>query len=404
MTILFDTTAHLPMRAGDWEPEKVRMAVTRICADTEAARRPGGFWPVHPEDLDEPDDQASELLNLYHGAAGVVAALHLLAQAGVTAPMTDLAALVEELHAAYLAKPVATPVPVPAFLTGESGLLLASYRVAPSEAKAQRLLALVRANVGAPQGELLWGTPGTLVVASFMRAWTGDVAWDTAVQESVENVWSTWAWDADEGVHLWTQDLYGERSRFLGAAHGFAGNVRALIGAWDLLGPARQAELVARTEAVLTRYALRVAGFANWRPRVGSPDDGPAPRIQWCHGAPGIVTSLAGLPAGASARLDELLYQAGQLIWRAGPVAKGAGLCHGTAGNGYALLALHRRTGDPSWLVRARTFAMAAVAQYETRRHTSPPWCSLWTGDLGLAVYLWHCLQGEGGLPSLDVL
>jgi hypothetical protein len=28
----------------------------------------------------------------------------------------------------------------------------------------------------------------------------------------------------------------------------------------------------------------------------------------------------------------------------------------------------------------------------------------LWTGDAGLAVYLWHCLEGGGGMPGLDIL
>ena len=404
MTILFDTTAHLPLRAADWDSERIRGVLARICDEAEAARLPGGFWPVHPEDLDEPDDDATELRSLYHGAAGVVAALHLLAGYGFTAPRVDLAALSDEIHAGYLARPVATPAPEPSYLIGESGVLLVGYRVAPTAAKAARLLALVRSNVNAPQREFLWGAPGTLVAASFMRAWTEEPAWDAAVSETLERVWDTWAWDAAEGVHLWTQDLYGQRVRYLGAGHGFAGNVRALIGAWDLLGPARQAELVARCEATLARYARRVAGFANWPSRVESPADGPAPSVQWCHGAPGIVTSLAGLPEGTSALLDALLLEAGELTWRAGPLAKGSGLCHGTAGNGYALLALHRRTGDPSWLSRARTFAMAAAAQYEARRRSSPAWCSLWTGDLGLAVYLGHCLRGGGGLPSLDVL
>ena len=27
---------------------------------------------------------------------------------------------------------------------------------------------------------------------------------------------------------------------------------------------------------------------------------------------------------------------------------------------------------------------------------------SLWTGDPGFAVYLWHCIRGEGGFPTLD--
>jgi hypothetical protein len=29
---------------------------------------------------------------------------------------------------------------------------------------------------------------------------------------------------------------------------------------------------------------------------------------------------------------------------------------------------------------------------------------TLWTGDPGLAVYLWHCIEGRGGMPGLDVM
>ena len=127
--------------------------------------------------------------------------------------------------------------------------------------------------------------------------------------------------------------------------------------------------------------------------------------MQWCHGAPGIVTAFADYPPGHSPTLDALLFAAGEAVWRAGPLEKGAGVCHGTAGNGYAFLALHRRSGDPAWLGRARAFAMHAIGQsrhmqerYGRSRHT------LWTGDAGVAVYLWHCLQGGGGLPALETL
>jgi len=36
---------------------------------------------------------------------------------------------------------------------------------------------------------------------------------------------------------------------------------------------------------------------------------------------------------------------------------KGAGICHGTAGNGYALLKTFERTGDELWLERARALS-----------------------------------------------
>ena len=91
------------------------------------------------------------------------------------------------------------------------------------------------------------------------------------------------------------------------------------------------------------------------------------------------------------------------MTWCAGPLRKGPGLCHGTAGNGYAFLKLFGRTGDTIWLDRARAFAMHAVAQhvrdaevYGQFRYT------LWTGDLGLAIYLWNCINAADEFPSLD--
>ena len=61
-------------------------------------------------------------------------------------------------------------------------------------------------------------------------------------------------------------------------------------------------------------------------------------------------------------------------------------------------------TGDARWLARARAFAMHAIgqsaalaAEHGQRRFT------LWTGDLGLAVYLWACIAADPALPTLDV-
>ena len=86
--------------------------------------------------------------------------------------------------------------------------------------------------------------------------------------------------------------------------------------------------------------------------------------MQWCHGAPGVVASLASFAPGDEEH-EELMRAGGELTWRAGPPAKGANLCHGTAGNGFAFLALLERTGDEHWLTRARAFAMQAAGQVE---------------------------------------
>jgi lanthionine synthetase-like protein len=148
----------------------------------------------------------------------------------------------------------------------------------------------------------------------------------------------------------------------------------------------------------LQPFAVEEDGLVNWLPYAGmtrleAHRDGRI-RTQWCHGAPGIVATLGSL-------LDEEPAAAGaELTWRAGPLEKGPGLCHGTSGNGYAFLAMLDRTGDERWLARARAFAMHAAAQMEHSRSPDGR-CryTLWTGDLGAALYLADCIDGRGALP-----
>ena len=52
----------------------------------------------------------------------------------------------------------------------------------------------------------------------------------------------------------------------------------------------------------------------------------------------------------------------------------------------------------------ARAFAMHGIRQTETHAaQYGRLRYSLWTGDLGLAVYLWDCIRGEAAFPTLDV-
>jgi len=114
-----------------------------------------------------------------------------------------------------------------------------------------------------------------------------------------------------------------------------------------------------------------------------------------------MVTSLAALPEP----IDGLLIAGGELVWAAGPLTKGANLCHGTTGNGFAFLKLFERTGDPIWLARARSFAMHAIRQSDAEAEAfGQRRYSLWTGDLGLACYLWECVRVTARFPTLDVL
>ena len=92
-----------------------------------------------------------------------------------------------------------------------------------------------------------------------------------------------------------------------------------------------------------------------------------------------------------------------ELIWDAGPPSreKGAGLCHGTAGNGYAFLKTFERTGDEQWLGRARAFAMHALG---AGRAAAEPRYSLFTGGIGAALYTADCLDARARFPIVDGL
>ena len=71
--------------------------------------------------------------------------------------------------------------------------------------------------------------------------------------------------------------------------------------------------------------------------------------------------------------------------------------------SGHGRGAVGARTGEERWLERARLFAMHALAQVERLRseHGRGRY-SLWTGDLGVAVYAADCIDGSNGYPIFD--
>ncbi len=237
-----------------------------------------------------------------------------------------------------------------------------------------------------------------MLAARAMFDWTTDARWADAWRESAEELWQQRDLDG-----LWTQRLYGEAYRGLGPPHGAVGNVLALLEGRELVEEERREALIRETARMLARTAVMEEGLANW-PRVEGrelvDEDGEI-RVQWCAGAPGIVTS-------AAAYLDEELLLAGaELVWRAGApgMSKGPCLCHGTAGKGYAFLKAFERTGDERWLERARRFAVHALAQVRRGRAARDRGrYSLWTGDIGVALYAADCLDSHTAYPIVDAL
>ena len=406
--MLFDPARHEPLCDTPWDAQRAQAGLQDIVQDLERSRLPQGHWPVHPLD-DEGDTPASGFKSLYLGSAGLAWALWHLQQAGaVQLKTTDPVALLRAAHAAYGLEPDTGEL-VPSFYLGEAGILLALWRATDDAAVAERLHAQVRANIGHPALEPLWAAPGTMLAAWHLWHLTGQAQWHSLFLQNVDALWARWDTriGRDEpACWLWTQNLSGRTAHYLGAAHGFAGNVHPMLKGAALLSQERRAELYRRCPDTLAAMAVQGSQGLNWpaQPLVSDPRPSKG-LMQWCHGAPGIITALADFPVGQDPQLDAMLLAAGEAIWAAGPLAKGPGLCHGTAGNGQAFLMLHQRSGDTRWLDRARRFAMHALAQCAQQRELHGMGrFNLWTGDAGVAIYLWQCLQVRAGMPTLDFI
>jgi len=386
----FEPLAHVP-----WDEWRVREEIHDIVADADGAYRRGELWPA-----DEWDGWESPLplKTLYVGAAGVAWALHLLRVRGFAETTLDLAGVTRQALGAWREQPgVLTVLDLPrpanaSLFMGESGILAVLSRLAPDDRLADDLHALVQENAENPAADVLWGSPGTMLAARAMLEWTGDPRWAETWRSSAATLLAS----RDEDG-LWTHELHGESYRGLGVPHGVTGNVLALTQG-DLLPAEVQSALVHETAALLARTAVLEDGLASW---PGAADEGIVAgdvqiRLQWDCGAPGIVSC-------AAAYLDEELLLAGaELTWRAGAheAEKGAGICHGTAGNGYALLAAFERTQDARWLERARRFAGHALAQARRdRERRGRGRYSLWTGDIGVALFAADCIDGRSRYP-----
>ena len=266
--MLYQPEAHERLTAR-WNEERVRDAVRSITAETEDAFDDG--WdtpPSHPVLGRRRDRRRTASAcggRARRAAPGLLLVSRALARRGADFPDEN---------------------PRGSLFFGEVGIRLVLQRLAPSAENLDELAARIEENARDERRELMWGSPGTMLVAR-------ELGFDDLWAESAE--WLIGERDADG---LWEQNLFGTRVRYLGPAHGFAGCVLAL-------GEDPLANEVAR------RHAVEQDGLANWPPAAGdalvSPRDGSI-RTQWCHGASGMVTSLGDL-------LDEdLALAAGELV------------------------------------------------------------------------------------------
>ena len=237
--MLFTPEAHEALVDEPWSAERSRAAIASIVADAESAFDDG--WPTHPMDAEDENEARTRFRTVYLGGAGVVDALHRLERRG----FVDL----ERDYVPYLERSLEAQPDFPDYDSerslwmGELGIRLVLQRLATSQANLDRLSELIAANAQDERCELMWGSPGTILVGR-------ELGLD--VTPSIE-----WLHGRRDPDGVWTQDLNGLTRRFLGPAHGFAGCVLALGDVPDV-------------SETLRRFAVEEAGLVNWPALAGA--------------------------------------------------------------------------------------------------------------------------------------
>ena len=400
--MLHEPSRHEALRPIRWDETAARQAIERIVADTEARFSAERYWPLHPLDAQGVHQPGQFETSLYDGACGVIWALHYLEAIGACRLARRYDDKLERLlvdHRHALA--ASAEERRASLLLGETPIEMMMFGEAPTPARASLLADLIAGNIDHPARELLLGSPGTLLAALHLFERTGNETWAELFRRTADTLWRQLEWSPPHRCAYWTQQLNGRKATYLDAVHGFVATALPLIRGRYLLGDPAWTEWERAIVNTVERTADRLGSCANWRPQLDDTRPEQKKLVQFCHGAPGFIICLAGLPGTA---LDELLLAGGETVWSAGPLTKGSNLCHGTGGNGYAFLKLYRRTCDSLWLDRARSFAMHGIAQMdEAAARYGQSRYSLWTGDPGFAIYLWDCLRAEGEFPTLDV-
>ncbi|KAL2161795.1 hypothetical protein VTH06DRAFT_7579 [Thermothelomyces fergusii] len=171
--------------------------------------------------------------------------------------------------------------------------------------------------------EMLYGRAGALYLLRMVRAWAGEASRelvDPAVAEvsnAILNRGPRWTWHG---------------RRYLGAVHGDIGIVTQLV----LTSP----ELAGRLRPALERLLDMQLPDGNWPSSEESGERGKKGLVQFCHGAPGFVLSLAALRPHFPElrdRIDAALESGRECVRMQGLLKKEPSLCHGIFGNALAL-------------------------------------------------------------------
>ncbi|CAH8539517.1 unnamed protein product [Schistosoma rodhaini] len=145
---------------------------------------------------------------------------------------------------------------------------------------------------------------------------------------------------------------------YLGAAHGFAGILTTLLKVYRLFPGSISShslnQLILPTVDWMSQLQLN---SGNWPSSLGDSLNRDV-LVHWCHGATGVIPlMLSAHKITGENKYLKCALDGGEAVWTRGLLHKGCGLCHGSAGSGFALLEIYQTTQDPKYLYRAIKFA-----------------------------------------------
>lgn len=171
--------------------------------------------------------------------------------------------------------------------------------------------------------EIIYGRAGVLYLLRMIKRWAPQFS--TYLESPMHRIAEFIMRTDDDGRGNW--EWHGKR--YFGAGHGEIGIITQLILTIPELAP----DLSHRLEDLI---GLQTPD-GNWPSSERKMREGKAPTLlQWCHGAPGFITSLETLRPyfpELHAQIDLAVARAQDLVWRHGLLTKEPSLCHGIFGN-----------------------------------------------------------------------
>jgi serine/threonine-protein kinase len=173
-----------------------------------------------------------------------------------------------------------------------------------------------------------------------------------------------------------------QKYTYLGAAHGWAGQLYAILRWGEAAAAGIPPEIHPRLHE-LTRLATPIGSGLRWPVTMESRGRSTL-WASWCNGAAGFVHlwTLAARRFGGES-YHQLASGAAWAAYQA--PSRNADLCCGLAGRAYALFNMHRSSGDARWADRGRELAALAAQQVTDGPSINE---SLYKGDLGVGLLL----------------